>query len=156
DPQRYVSAHHARVQFREGHYYLHDVSTNGVFVNDDTEALAKRGSDGYKLRSGDVIRMGDYQIVVALESQPQPLDPGAAVPTSIPALHTLGRAAQTDIGAMLNLDELLVPDGGTGGTGDNLLPVNAYGQAIAQASPPVLMPAKVAAKQMPSTEPTEE
>ncbi len=32
----------------------------------------------------------------------------AAVPTSIHALHTLGRAAQTDIGAMLNLDDLLV------------------------------------------------
>src|ERR1700739_3832537 len=29
DPLRYVSAHHARVQFREGHFYLQDVSTNG-------------------------------------------------------------------------------------------------------------------------------
>ena len=44
DPQRYVSAHHARVHFRDGHFYLQDVSTNGVFVNDDTEPLAKRGS----------------------------------------------------------------------------------------------------------------
>jgi len=49
DPQRYVSAHHARVQFREGHFYLQDVSTNGVYVNDDTEPLAKRGSAGYRL-----------------------------------------------------------------------------------------------------------
>ena len=39
DPSRYVSAHHARVQFREGHFYLQDVSTNGVYVNDETEPL---------------------------------------------------------------------------------------------------------------------
>src|SRR3981081_4095340 len=28
DPLRYVSAHHARVQYRNGSFYLHDVSTN--------------------------------------------------------------------------------------------------------------------------------
>src|SRR5215470_13086878 len=57
DPQRYVSAHHARIQFREGHFYLQDVSTNGVYVNDDMEPLAKRGSGGYRLANGDVLRM---------------------------------------------------------------------------------------------------
>src|SRR5260370_6881272 len=49
DPSRYVSAHHARVQFREGHFYLQDVSTNGVYVNGDMEPLANRGSSGYPL-----------------------------------------------------------------------------------------------------------
>src|ERR1700751_5174138 len=53
DPQRYVSAHHARVQFLEGHFYLQDVSTNGVDVNDDRDPLAKRGSGGYRLAHGD-------------------------------------------------------------------------------------------------------
>src|SRR5207248_10740276 len=48
DPLRYVSAHHARVQFREGHFYLHDVSTNGVYVNHDTAPLAKRGARRYR------------------------------------------------------------------------------------------------------------
>src|ERR1700751_2525285 len=37
DPLRYVSAHHARVQFREGHVYLQDVITNVVYGNDDME-----------------------------------------------------------------------------------------------------------------------
>jgi len=68
DPLRYVSAHHARVQFREGHYYLQDVSTNGVYVNDDMEPLAKRGSSGYRLANGDMLRMGEYHIVAALEA----------------------------------------------------------------------------------------
>jgi len=33
DPARYVSAHHARVSFKEGGYLLEDLSTNGVYVN---------------------------------------------------------------------------------------------------------------------------
>src|SRR5215467_3831886 len=95
DPLRYVSAHHARVQFREGHYYLQDVSTNGVYVNDDMEPLAKRGSAGYRLADGDVLRMGDYHIVALLEAKKGAEDSGAAaVPTSIHALHTLGHAPE--------------------------------------------------------------
>src|ERR1700743_926918 len=133
DPLRYVSAHHARVQFRNGRYFLQDVSTNGVFVNDEPEALARRGSEGYPIRNGDVIRIGDYQVVAALdadiEQPPVETTGAAAVPTSIHALHTLGRAGQTDIGAMLNLDDLLVPESPTG---ESLLPVNAYGQAVVQ------------------------
>src|SRR5215469_6377847 len=77
DPQRYVSAHHARVQFREGHFYLQDVSTNGVYVNDDMEPLAKRGSSGYRLANGDVLRMGDYHILAAVESHAE-AQPAAA------------------------------------------------------------------------------
>src|ERR1700732_1188288 len=110
DPMRYVSAHHARVQFREGHFYLQDVSTNGVYVNDDMEPLAKRGSSGYRLTNGDVLRMGDYHIVAALEArqaQQDQEDAAAAVPTSIHALRTLGRAPVPVIGAPPDLEERL-------------------------------------------------
>src|SRR5580698_1755424 len=69
DPLRYVSAHHARVQFREPHFYLQDVSTNGVYVNDDIEPLSKRGASGYRLVNGDVLSDGEYHIVAALEAQ---------------------------------------------------------------------------------------
>ena len=130
DPMRYVSAHHARVQFREGHYYLQDVSTNGVYVNNDMEPLAKRGSSGYRLANGDVLRMGQYHIVAALEhgqAREQEDDGAAAVPTSIHALRTVGRVAtDRDIGAKLNVEELLVPVIDM----DPVLPVNAYGQAV--------------------------
>jgi type VI secretion system FHA domain protein len=133
DPLRYVSAHHARVEYRDGHYYLEELSTNGIFVNDDERPLAKALPAGHLLKTGDLIRMGDYHIVAAVETEAeQPAasvqaDTGAgAVPTSIHALKTLGRAsAQTDIGAMLNLDDLLVPDTSPGPT---FHPVNAYGQ----------------------------
>jgi type VI secretion system protein len=153
DPLRYVSAHHARIHFRDGHFYLEDLSTNGVFVNDQTEAVAKLGSSGYRLKNGDVLRIGDYQIVVALDTETVPeipeLDSGAAVPTSIHALHPIGRAAQTDIGAMLDLEELLVSDNAGSGS---FQPVNAYGQAI----PGTRAAAGVAAKPEPVPEPSDE
>jgi type VI secretion system FHA domain protein len=158
DPLRYVSAHHARIIHRSGRYYLQDVSTNGVFVNDQPEPLARRGTEGYVLRNGDVIRIGDYQVVAALDAdsdqaQP-PQDTGAAaVPTSIHALHTLGRAAQTDIGHMLNLDDLLVPDSPTG---ESLLPVNAYGQAVMQAPVRALAAPAALPKRPPNTDPDED
>src|ERR1700730_11214885 len=147
DPLRYVSAHHARVEYRDGHFYLEDLSTNGTFVNDDDRPLAKALPTGHLLKTGDIVRMGDYQIVAAVETEAEQspsmhADTGAgAVPTSIHGLKTIGRAhAQTDIGAMLNLDDLLVPDTAPNPT---FHPVNAYGQAIAQI--PVAAPARAAA-----------
>ncbi len=157
DPLRFVSAHHARVHFRDGQFVLEDLSTNGVFVNDDTRPLAKSAAQGHPLRHGDVIRMGDYQIKVALEkTQPQPTQSGAVtdsnqVPTSIHALQGLGRpTAQTDIGAQLNLDDLLLPD--------SLLmegahPVNAYGQSVAAAAP---LPARAQPQLIAADDPQEE
>jgi type VI secretion system FHA domain protein len=127
DPLRYVSAHHARVQFRDGDFYLQDVSTNGIFVNDDTEPLAKRGSSGYKLSSGDVLRMGEYHILASVETQAPGDTASAAVPTSIHGLRTLGPAPQADIGSALNVQELLMPAGVVDPPG---LPVSAYGQAV--------------------------
>lgn len=126
DPLRYVSAHHARVQFREGHFYLQDVSTNGVYVNDDMEPLAKRGSGGYRLANGDMLRMGEYHIIAALEARQAQDDSGAAaVPTSIHALQTVSPRGD-DIGASLDLEELLLPSNQVG----SMLPVNAYGQSV--------------------------
>jgi type VI secretion system FHA domain protein len=158
DPLRYISAHHARVHFREGHFYLQDVSTNGVYVNDDTEPLAKRGTNGYRLVNGDVLRMGEYHILAALEQRRGQEERAAPpVPTSIHALRTLGPAADRDIGAKLNVEELLVRPVIDM---DPVLPVGAYGQAVdsgrvqalANAQPP--QPAAAAA--MPSGSPSDE
>ena len=156
DPQRYVSAHHARVSFRQGGYFLEDLSTNGAFANDGDVAIGKLGP--HKLQNGDLLRFGDYQVSVALEADDQATPPtdSVAVPTSINALRPIGRSAQTDIGASLDLDALLIqePAAAVGDsaphrvmaqtdapvptTGDSanqsggFRPVNAYGQAVAR------------------------
>jgi type VI secretion system FHA domain protein len=180
DPLRYVSAHHARISFRAGSYFLEDLSTNGVFVNDDEKALGKLGP--HPLKNGDLLRFGDYQVSVVLEAEapakaaPQastpaspPADP-PAVPTSIHALRTIGRSAQTDIGAALDLDQLLVADPApavgremspmasldvvqdTGAQSGGFRPVNAYGQAVAR----VPRPADLGRPDPGSEEPDEE
>lgn len=65
DPMRYLSSHHARIQFRRGNFYLEDTSTNGVFVNESEQALSRRGP--HQLSDGDVLRMGPYILRVSLD-----------------------------------------------------------------------------------------
>jgi type VI secretion system protein len=161
DPLRYVSAHHARVSFRQGAYILEDLSTNGVYVNDGEKALGKGAP--HKLQNGDLLRFGDYQVAVVIDAESQqaaapevPHSTGntPGVPTSILSLRTVGRTAQTDIGAALDLDALLVPDtpapapavqvqasADTGSSSGGYRPVNAYGQAVARIPRPVEAPA---------------
>lgn len=153
DPSRYISAHHARIHFQQGHFVLEDTSTNGVFVNDDERPLSRRGP--YRLQNGDVLRLGEYQVVAAIEMegslQPQrtvsvhgaaasrghgasgmPPDARAdAVPTHIEVLQSVGRASQTDLGAALKLDELLLADTPESG----VHAVNAYGQSVGVSQP---------------------
>jgi len=161
DPQRYVSAHHARVSFRQGSYFLEDLSTNGAFANDGDVAIGKLGP--HKLQNGDLIRFGDYQVSVVVEADgadapaAAPPTDSVAVPTSINALRSVGRAAQTDIGASLDLDALLIPEpaaehaplravaqvaqaalteapaaSDSANQSGGFRPVNAYGQAVAR------------------------
>jgi predicted component of type VI protein secretion system len=65
DPDRYVSGKHATVDFQAGAYYLADISSNGVFVNGDSEPLGK--GNPQRLFNGDKIRMGDFEFLVSLE-----------------------------------------------------------------------------------------
>jgi type VI secretion system protein len=146
DPQRYVSAHHARIHYRDGLYILEDTSTNGVFINDEARPVAKRGA--HVLQNGDILRFGEYQVVAMLESGAAGNEAagaddlsGAFGPvgaTSTVAVHTsansvevlaaMGQMAQTDLGAALDLDELLQQDAEEF---QHPLAVNAYGQPVA-------------------------
>jgi type VI secretion system protein len=65
DPDRYVSSHHAKVSFRAGSWILEDTSTNGVFVNASDMPLLSSGPR--KLKDGDRLRFGDYDIIVSID-----------------------------------------------------------------------------------------
>src|SRR5579863_1971081 len=73
DPLRYLSAHHARIQFKNGAYLLLDTSTNGVYVNDEGAPIGRRGT--HPLRHGDILRFGNYQVGVSID-----VDPGQEAP----------------------------------------------------------------------------
>ncbi len=64
DPERYLSSHHAVIDYQGGAYYLTDRSTNGVFVNDADQPVGP-GSP-IRLYDGDRLRMGQYQFAVTI------------------------------------------------------------------------------------------
>jgi predicted component of type VI protein secretion system len=80
DPDHYISGKHATVDFQSGAYYLADISTNGVYINDADEPLGR--GNPRRLFDGDRIRMGDFKFVVTLDEGQDlamPPDPPASV-----------------------------------------------------------------------------
>jgi len=79
DPARLISGKHCEVHYRDGDYWLHDVSTNGTFLNGADQRM--RGP--HRLRSGDRFVVGHYIIGVALDS-------AEGIPDQIPNPETTG------------------------------------------------------------------
>src|SRR5271156_362870 len=65
DPGRSISGKHCEIRFRDGGYWLHDISTNGTFVN----GAPFRLDAPYLLRDGDRLSIGPYIIAVSVEGQ---------------------------------------------------------------------------------------
>ncbi len=65
DPDRFISGRHATIDFRSGAWYLADISTNGVYVNDEPEPLGR--GHPRRLFDGDRLRMGDFELLVKLD-----------------------------------------------------------------------------------------
>ena len=98
DPKRLVSGHHCEIQYHGGGYWLHDTSTNGVFVNDSEDPVSIAGPR--ELRDGDRLRVGDYEMVVSIDSRIDFL-PSEEEQTSA------SRHLDSHIGANLDVDSLL-------------------------------------------------
>lgn len=88
DPDRFISGKHATLDFQAGAYYLADVSSNGVYVNDDDEPLGK--GNPRRLFDGDRLRMGDFEFSVTLDEgedfELPPPEPMTVVPDHIEQL----------------------------------------------------------------------
>ena len=65
DPSRTVSGKHCEVRYHDGAYWLHDVSTNGTFVNGSD----RRMQGPHRLRHGDRLEIGHYIVAVALDGE---------------------------------------------------------------------------------------
>jgi len=65
DPSRFISGKHCEVRYRDGAYWLYDVSTNGTFLNDNT----RRIQTPHKLDNGDRLAIGSYIILVTIEDE---------------------------------------------------------------------------------------
>jgi type VI secretion system protein len=106
DPERYVSSHHCKVEFRAGKWMLEDTSTNGVFVNGSDTPASVEGA--YSLQDGDRLRVGDYDIIVSIDDR-NDFSPDAS--GQIPAPPRVRNKGQPkfdeDLGEELDLTDLL-------------------------------------------------
>lgn len=88
DPDRFISGKHATVDFQSGAFYLADVSSNGVYVNEEVEPLGK--GNPRRLFHGDRLRMGDFEFKVTLDEgqglEMPPPEPMTVVPDHIEQL----------------------------------------------------------------------
>lgn len=107
DPDRYISSHHCKVEFRAGQWVLEDTSTNGVFINGSDVPASVDGA--YALKDGDRLRLGDYEILVSIDER-QDFSPDASGQMPAPARASPRRgspAPEIDLGEELDLTDLL-------------------------------------------------
>jgi type VI secretion system protein ImpI len=82
DPTRYISGKHCEIRYVDNSYWLHDVSTNGTFLN----GSAHRMRSPYELKDGDRLIVGHYIIAVSLD----PLE-GPRVQRALPGTSAAAR-----------------------------------------------------------------
>jgi type VI secretion system FHA domain protein len=127
DDMRYVSGRHARIVFHKGRYLLQDTSSNGTFINDGDKPLG--GKNPHELKSGDVIRIGEYHVQVQIDSATDfTLDDSALYATGTTSTRSRRVPQSKDLGASLLLENLLEASNDI--SSDELKPVNAFGQAV--------------------------
>lgn len=80
DPDRFISGKHAEVRYRDGGYWLHDVSTNGTSVNTEHGRLKAP----HLLADGDRVHIGRYIVAVTLTGEPAAM-PRTEGPAAAPA-----------------------------------------------------------------------
>ena len=127
DDMRYVSGRHARIVFHKGRYLLQDTSSNGTYVNDNDRPLG--GQNPHELKSGDVLRIGEYHVQVQIDSATDfTLDDSALYATGSTSTRRKRMPPPKDLGASLRLENLLEASNDL--SSDELKPVNAFGQAV--------------------------
>jgi type VI secretion system protein ImpI len=63
DPTRYISGKHCEIRYLDNSYWLHDVSTNGTFLNGSEHRMRSP----YQLKDGDRLIIGHYIIAASLD-----------------------------------------------------------------------------------------
>jgi type VI secretion system protein ImpI len=80
DPSRFVSSKHCEIRYRDGAYWLYDISSNGTFLNASTSRLQAP----HRLADGDHFVIGTYIIAVSIEPEDDPAESlGAFAPAPI-------------------------------------------------------------------------
>jgi type VI secretion system protein ImpI len=90
DPSRFISGRHCEVRWRDGGYWLHDVSTNGTFL----DGAASRLKDAHRLRNGDRFVIGHYVIAATIDGEDAGAGYDAPPPAAAPDYENLWNAVE--------------------------------------------------------------
>ncbi len=133
DPQRHLSKRHCTITFRDTFWEVTDLSTNGTFLNGEREPIGHGAVRD--LRDGDRLRLGGYEIAIAMaqalqEAEFSDVDPfeGPPQPDHSPGIEDA-----------FNPPRPVVVLGEDWDLGDSAAPLPV--QAIAPAFTPVAAPA---------------
>jgi type VI secretion system FHA domain protein len=96
DSSRFVSSRHARIEQRDGSWYLEDVSTNGTFLNDAPAPLPRQTP--CELHNGDLLRIGEYVVAVTIDGDAGVRTATARVPAAEADLALLEGSRDTGTG----------------------------------------------------------
>jgi type VI secretion system protein ImpI len=77
DPSRFISGKHCEVRWHDGGYWLHDISTNGTFL----DGADSRLKEPHRLRNGDRFAIGHYIIVAAIDGEGEGVGDGSGAPS---------------------------------------------------------------------------
>jgi type VI secretion system protein len=150
-PDPYISSKHARIDFRNGTYYLVDTSTNGVYLNTQDNRLTR--SQPYPLNNGDRIFIDAYEIRVSIAgpatsqgaSPLSDLFGSSAVPlTATPPVQSGGAGLRTTFAPATSLpipgdpfaaDPFGVPSGVSSAPPRSTIPADPFGTGSRPAIP---------------------
>lgn len=76
DPRNAISSRHCEIRRDGDSFMLRDISTNGTFVNDATERMSAE----HRLGAGDLIRIGQYEVIASFEAEAAPAPEPEPVP----------------------------------------------------------------------------
>lgn len=82
DPDKFISGKHATIDCKGGIYYIVDLSTNGVYINDERKPLGK--GNPRRLFNGDHLHLGDFEVLVSIDEGEDLEMPEAPKPTVVP------------------------------------------------------------------------
>jgi type VI secretion system protein ImpI len=87
DPSRFISGKHCEVRWHDSGYWLHDISTNGTFL----DGADSRLKEPHRLRNGDRFAIGHYIIVAAIDGEGEDAGDGSSTSSadSLPSYEDL-------------------------------------------------------------------
>lgn len=146
DPDKFISGKHATIDCKGGIYYLVDISTNGVYVNDERDPIGK--GNPRRLFNGDHLHLGDFEIVVSIDEGEDLEMPEEPKPTVVPDhIEQLVEEDRIRTGVRLLDEDEITGDGAFASilsAGDDARPTEATEVApideLPDPEPPVLEP----------------